>query len=54
MWHGLYPGYLIFFASSAGWLWTSTVIYKAEQTWPAGEWGGEVGEEGDMEGRRRG
>ncbi|KAG1668525.1 hypothetical protein FOA52_012119 [Chlamydomonas sp. UWO 241] len=31
IWHGLYPGYLLFFAGSAFWLNFATVIHKAEQ-----------------------
>ncbi|GAX79182.1 hypothetical protein CEUSTIGMA_g6622.t1 [Chlamydomonas eustigma] len=37
IWHGLYPGYLLFFIGSAFWLNFATVIYKAEQAlMPAG------------------
>ena len=31
IWHGLYPGYLLFFAGSAFWMNFATVIFKAEQ-----------------------
>lgn len=35
VWHGLYPGYLLFFAGSAFWLNFATVLYKAEKLLPA-------------------
>ncbi|KAL6754098.1 MBOAT, membrane-bound O-acyltransferase family-domain-containing protein [Haematococcus lacustris] len=31
IWHGLYPGYMLFFAGSALWIHFSTVVWKLEQ-----------------------
>ena len=36
LWHGLYPGYILFFAASALFFAQSTVVYKWEQVWGAG------------------
>lgn len=34
LWHGLHPGYLMFFASSSFWIYSATALYKMEQGWP--------------------
>lgn len=34
VWHGLYPGYLMFFAGTAVWIYFSQIVYKAEAYLP--------------------
>ncbi|KXZ56055.1 hypothetical protein GPECTOR_2g937 [Gonium pectorale] len=36
VWHGLYPGYIMFFVGTAVWIYFSQVLFKAETYMPAG------------------